>query len=345
MAGDRERRVAPVLLRSLKDEFLRLHADPDALFTELAFGLGELEVPGAMIPHHSATQLVRRALALIGDAALGFRLGVRSRITHRGALALGQLASRTLGEAIALEMQFQSCAGYLVSLRAELPARRHVLVAEPRSGDHDIGSFLVDEVFTACVTLRRVLTGAHYVPMFVEMVRIRPSNAEELERYFGCPVFFGGLRNLLVTDNGWLDYPLPQASVVACRQAVDIMERETRGASTEPTTSSNVEGEILRLLPNVVSPAVLASQLHMSERSMRRRLAEQAVSYRHLLDDCRKSRALELLVNGRRSVRETAAETGFAGIGSFRRAFKRWTGSNPSDMARSDRSATRDGTR
>jgi AraC-like DNA-binding protein len=329
VAGEGERRVAPVLMRALQDEFVRLDADPADLLTGLTSSAVELELPGSMILQGCATQFVRRALQRIGNAELGFQLGVRSKITHRGALALGLLASKTLGEAMALEMHFQRSAGYLMSVRDEPSERSHALVAEPRSGDHDIESFLVDELFTTAVALRRQVTAERYAPAGVEMVRTRPLDAQAFERFFGCRVAFGSLRNRLITDIRWLDCPLPLASVAAYRQALDILEREQASMSMASETSSSVELEILRLLPEVVSPAVLASLLHMSERSLRRRLADQDISYRQVLDACRKSRALELLLNGRRSVADVALQTGFANVGSFRRAFKRWTGSNP----------------
>ena len=70
--------------------------------------------------------------------------------------------------------------------------------------------------------------------------------------------------------------------------------------------------------------------LTLSERSVRRKLAQEALSFRGLLEDSRRSRALDLITNGRSSMTQAAAETGFSDARSFRRAFRRWTGSAPS---------------
>ncbi len=321
-------RVAPVCLRSLLAELLRRGIAPQLLFQGLMLEAGELEVPGTMVAHRLAVTVVRRALGLMTDPDLGFTLGAQSRITDRGALALGLLASSTLGDAMALEMQFPRSAGHLLSVRDERPPGLHITVAEPLPGDHDIEAFLADELFASTVKLRRLISGADYVPRRVELVHLRPPQAQMVERYFGCAVHYGSLRNRLISDLHWLELASPLASAVALHQSVDLLQRENPGGADAASLSLSIEAEILRLLPRVVSPSELAEHLNLSDRSLRRGLAAQAISYRQLLDGCRKSRALELLQVGRRSVAEAALQTGFANAASFRRAFKRWTGGN-----------------
>ncbi|WP_234891465.1 helix-turn-helix transcriptional regulator [Agrobacterium vitis] len=67
----------------------------------------------------------------------------------------------------------------------------------------------------------------------------------------------------------------------------------------------------------------------MSERTLRRRLAESGVSFQSLLDDLRKNRTLELLGNRNMSVEQIAFAVGFSDPHNFRRAFRRWTGTTP----------------
>lgn len=328
-----ERRVAPVCLRSLQDESVRARLDQKALFSGLAFTASDLEVPGWTLPHRQASKMVRNALKQTADPDLGFHTGMRSKITHRGALALGSVSSATLGEAMALSIRFPVSSGHLLRVQQESSSRQHRWVAEPLSGDHDIEAFLVDELFAGTVSLWRRISGTHYAPAAVEMIRARSANARSLERFFGCAVSFGSLHNRLVSDIKWLNFALPLASAAAFRQSVDILIGENADVVRTTSTPLSVELQILNQLPVITSPAQLASTLHMSERSLRRKLAGQSISYRQLLDDCRKSRALELLLVGRRSVAEAAAQTGFASVGSFHRAFKRWTGSSASATA------------
>jgi AraC-like DNA-binding protein len=91
--------------------------------------------------------------------------------------------------------------------------------------------------------------------------------------------------------------------------------------------------------------AVVAQQLAMSERTLRRHLREAGTGFRELLDDVRRERALLLADEGGRSATEIAVMVGFEDAAAFARAFKRWTGVLPRDYlarVRRDPSASRE---
>ena len=62
---------------------------------------------------------------------------------------------------------------------------------------------------------------------------------------------------------------------------------------------------------------------------MHRRLAESGLSYREVIDDVRRSVAIEFLENTRMKIDQVAERVGFADATSFRKAFKKWTGRSP----------------
>ena len=100
-----------------------------------------------------------------------------------------------------------------------------------------------------------------------------------------------------------------------------------RGGEIEFVES--VERILRRDLRTPLSLSAVASQLCMSERTLRRRLAQNEISYQAILDDLRKKRALSLLGNVRMTLDEVAFEVGFSDAQNFRKAFKRWTGHGP----------------
>lgn len=77
-----------------------------------------------------------------------------------------------------------------------------------------------------------------------------------------------------------------------------------------------------------------ASALGMSERTLRRKLASLGRSYRELLDEVRRDRALALLSRGEHSIAEIAQRIGFGDATAFTRSFRRWTGQTPSQQVR-----------
>jgi AraC-like DNA-binding protein len=78
------------------------------------------------------------------------------------------------------------------------------------------------------------------------------------------------------------------------------------------------------------SEADLAEALHISPRTLQRRLADEGTSFKVLLDEARRELALRLIGERRMSIKETSYLLGFSEPGNFSRAFRRWTGAAPS---------------
>ena len=77
--------------------------------------------------------------------------------------------------------------------------------------------------------------------------------------------------------------------------------------------------------------ADLAADLHVDERTLRRRLTAEGTSFRRLVDEVRHGRALELLAQGA-AVSEVARELGYSETATFTRSFTRWEGVSPSRL-------------
>jgi AraC-like DNA-binding protein len=73
----------------------------------------------------------------------------------------------------------------------------------------------------------------------------------------------------------------------------------------------------------------VARDLGMSERSLRRRLAQEGASYKAILNEAFGTAATWLLSDSDRTIQETAHAMGFSDPSAFHRAFKRWTGMTP----------------
>jgi AraC-like DNA-binding protein len=144
-------------------------------------------------------------------------------------------------------------------------------------------------------------------------------------------VRFGCHRNRLLSDAHWLDFPLPTANLMSFRLALQILECQAAASAGHSDLGLAVDRAIRRALPTPPSPAEVAASLHVSERTLRRRLEEAGLGFNGLLDECRKSRALELILGARLPLPQVAQQIGFADVRSLRRAFKRWTGQTPSN--------------
>ncbi|MBA1200299.1 AraC family transcriptional regulator [Pseudomonas capeferrum] len=73
----------------------------------------------------------------------------------------------------------------------------------------------------------------------------------------------------------------------------------------------------------------LARLQGLSASTLRRHLEREGRSYQQIKDEVRRAMAFECLREGRISIAEIAARTGFQEPSAFHRAFKKWTGESP----------------
>lgn len=76
----------------------------------------------------------------------------------------------------------------------------------------------------------------------------------------------------------------------------------------------------------------VARALGYSRQTLYRRLKAEGTTFEEILEALRRRVALRLVRDDGLSVKEAAWRLGFSDPAAFSRAFKRWTGSNPSEM-------------
>ncbi len=107
------------------------------------------------------------------------------------------------------------------------------------------------------------------------------------------------------------------AGVLAeCGDSIDVYE-QTRGA-------------VLTLLPKGdATLAKTAKRLHVTSRTLQRRLLDEGVSFGSLLTEVKRAQAERLLSRNDAPLAEVAEQVGYADAGAFVRAFRTWTGTTP----------------
>ena len=84
----------------------------------------------------------------------------------------------------------------------------------------------------------------------------------------------------------------------------------------------------------VRSPREVAKAVHMSPRTLRRKLAMQGSSLSSLLGTERRDKAMSLLRSSELSIEEMSVLLGYGSVQNFTRAFRQWTGETPAAFRR-----------
>lgn len=328
--------IPPNMLVHLSELARRRGMSCDAWFAGLGIAYPQINDPSARVSYRQARTVIARALTSIRDPGLGLIVGRHQTVGSFGLLGLAMLTSRNFGEAMKVGIDNHKVNGSLLDVDLDLIDEQAVAVqARPRFGESELMPFLCEELFSGCLSFARELVGPRLAPLRLELTYRAPPYASEYHAIFQCEVCFGAQHNRVLFDTSWLEHPLPGYHPLTSKQALALCHQPLRGDHR----SDDIVGSVERLLRSRLREhprlTEVARTLHLSERSLRRRLADSGRIFRDIHDRVRAERALELLHAGQLSVAEIGAELGFSDSREFRRAFKRWTGMPPQLARRS----------
>jgi AraC-like DNA-binding protein len=193
----------------------------------------------------------------------------------------------------------------------------------------------VDEYLLALLLHRCRRGGARLAPTRVMFSASRPRDIAPLIELFGTDeIAFGAERlgfELTVSDARQLLTGGDSALMGTAEQlASSALNAAPRTGALRESVAARIESK----LPAVVSPEDVAAMLHMSARTLQRRLESEGTRFSEVLDRVRERHARRLLMDPSLGLAEIAYRAGFADLATFSRAFKRWTGIPPGAFRR-----------
>jgi AraC-like DNA-binding protein len=125
--------------------------------------------------------------------------------------------------------------------------------------------------------------------------------------------------------------PMPGADPVLHAVHCGRVDSLLAGLATARALKTRVRGLIEQEIQSTRDAKVprVARVLHMSRRTLSRRLEREGTTFAAELDDARRRMALAYVDDGETPLKEVAFRLGFSHAESFHRAFKRWTGATP----------------
>jgi AraC-like DNA-binding protein len=322
--------IPPNVLVHLTELAAQRGTSSDAWFAGLGITRQQVNDPSVRVSYRQARTVIARGLKVLRDPALGLLIGRHESIGSFGLLGLAMMTSRNFGEAMGVGVENHRICGSLLDVDfAVIDAHTVAVQAWPRFGEIELLPFLCEELFSSSLAITRELVGSKLTPVRIELTYPAPPYIDEYARTFQCEVRFGAQHNRVLIDTHWMEYPLPGYNPLTSRQALTLCHQQLRGSSSSDEIVGSVERLLRSRLREHPRLTEVARTLHLSERSLRRRLADSGRIFREIHDRVRAERALELLHAGQMSVAEIGIELGFSDPREFRRAFKRWTGMPP----------------
>ncbi|MBF6256828.1 AraC family transcriptional regulator ligand-binding domain-containing protein [Nocardia farcinica] len=293
-----------------------------------------LNTPDGEVTAAQELALVRNIVTALGDPpGLGLAAGARTHVTSYGALGLALLASPTVRSAVDLLMRYIRMTTTFARIWHVYRDDELHLYADDSDVPAELRGFLLERDVTVLLANWAAVYHAP-APVLRGSVSggLRPRLQPLIDEY-GLDCVDGVGPHLVVFDTSGFEDPLPQASPLTARlfeqQCAQLLHR--RGL--RHGIAGTVREVLLRRMGERVGQEEMAALLHMSLRTLRRRLAEEGTSYRGLCSQTYGELAEELLAGGL-TVEDVAYRMGYAGAPSFSTAFKQWRGISPGHFAR-----------
>lgn len=162
----------------------------------------------------------------------------------------------------------------------------------------------------------------------------RPSFAQDYAVIFPAPVKFDTLETFISFDLQNMG-PIQMRSATELDLFLENAPREwifTR--SREHTQALRVRSYLSQMGWEKANLTEAARSMHMTPRTLIRKLQADGTSFQSIKDDLRRDIAIRHLSVGAKSVETIAHEVGFSSAANFHRAFHRWTGSTPRSYRR-----------
>ena len=309
--------------------------------------------PEAMIEAQYYTMIYNRVMWLLQDESFGMHLRQQTAAGTFRMMCMSIIHCSTLEHALTRAAEFNA---FCRTLTGQRPISRRPILREE-------GEPSARYVFPAIEDLIReeedsVLYSTHFMAIWrrfcgwligknLEITEVwlqekeDDNNSEFIAELFNCPIKYEQDFNAFILPDHYMDCPLVHTE--------ETLKEFLRNAPYHLLVSSDEEdtsliAQMKRIVGNDLSrdfPSVvdMASYLHMSVRTLRRRLKEQDTTYQQFKDNLRKEHAIRWLNQPELKINAVSALLGFDEPSAFHRSFKKWTGMTPGEYRNTKHSA------
>jgi AraC-like DNA-binding protein len=318
--------VATLLVQALRSR----DRDPAPLFAAAGIDMHDAAVPGVRIPTTRMQTLWRLAVEATGDPCLGLVAARHFQPAALHGLGFAWLASDTLHDALRRLARYSRFINSASDIRLEETTGSVDLVI--RISREEWPNFVfaaADLAMAAFLRMCQITASSSVMPLRVSLQRPKPPCAEDFLAMFGPNIRYGAPDNRLCFDRALVEAPLAMANPELARlndqTVIDYLAR-----CDSPSTTMQVRARIIELLPDGrPGQEAIATSLHLSLRSLQRRLQHENTSFTTLLNETQQQLAMQYIRESHRSIGEITYLLGYSEPGSFTRAFRRWTGKSP----------------
>nr|WP_170541084.1 AraC family transcriptional regulator [Ruegeria arenilitoris] len=272
---------------------------------------------------------VREACDALGDVTFGARAGSTWRVSNSLTGYISKY-SKDLRAAVENTARFHEiidpAVQYILKVSGNAASFEVTWKDPSYSKFHRHTEFLLFGVLSRM----RAITQTNFFPIEMRFDHEVRKSAEKFQKLAGFPVVFGSESLEIILPLSALDLAIPTYDLRLREHLTEYGERLLREqVNGHQTLRSRIEGLLTTSLPaRILSADEVAASLGMSPRTFARRLKEERLTFRLIVDELRFDLAKTFMKDDM-AFSEIAFALGYADQAAFSTAFKRWTGVAP----------------
>jgi AraC-like DNA-binding protein len=290
----------------------------------------DLTDPEMFITPEEELKIFRRAISLIPDPKIGLEIGKLHNVSAMSRVAIPAIFCETFLDAVRTVFKYidltQTYCQYELFVKGDLA----IMSCEELIVFGDLRRFLCERDLVSAYTLCCNALGAPLILKEIILTYPRPAYAEAYQDIFNCPITFNADKYQVIFDISYLSKQLPLANALTKETYEKECKRSYLRLHEQKSTLDRIRQELL--FPYEEPPCFdkLAHKLNMSNRTLRRHLAAEGISYKTLFNEIRKKKAIDLVSSTNIPIEKIATELGYKDTANFYHAFKNWTSTTPS---------------
>ena len=306
---------------------------PGELLSGTGLEASEIAEPQGRLPLDTYLSVIGRARTLTGEPGLGICWGLRMRLSAYGYLGFATMSAPTLRGALDLILQFTPLVSTAMGLRLDLDGDTAVLSIVENADFGSVRDVVILARLTGLWRIAQLITGKD-LEATAEIAFPEPKYHARFAHMVPTTKF-GQKQTRAFLKASALDTPLLMADATALEIARKQCELQLDALSSGGRLVRSVQRLLWDRDGAVRSPREVAKAVHMSPRTLRRKLALHGSSLSSLLGAERRDRAVSLLRSSDLSIEEMSELLGYGSVQNFTRAFRQWTGETPAAFRRS----------
>ena len=289
---------------------------------------GFVDQPRILLTTEELFALWRAIGEVSANPAIGLQLGTEDRTERFNPIGLAALSSEDAGAAIDQMARYKqlTCPEEIRQEKddQEWSIHFHWLLAEEVEPP-----VLIECAFAWVLSIVRHGTRTRLSPLRVEFIQPR-AHKKIIERHFGCPVIGNAGKNAIVfhASDAQRPFVTRNAELLAmlAPQFEEELKQENKHENFVERVRIAVQQKLTGRRPSIED---IAGALHISSRTLQRRLQEEGSNFQRVLDEARHQLARHYLNNRYLELNEAAYLLGYEDGNSFVRAFRTWEGIPP----------------